>query len=93
MAWKAEQARSMNLKMCVLNNTYGKSYREFKEGGFEDDRALFCRVFEILEEEAEKMKKVNSSFINVAFNRLWDEYEETLESIQNNPVFQTEVVA
>jgi len=80
MAWKKQQIEDMELKIKVHKNRYEKKYNEWV-GKYFNDKQLFCNIYEILIEEMEKMKKVNSDYIGVAFNRLVAEDQETMDRI------------
>ena len=80
MAWKKEQERSMTLKARVFKNKYEAYYNRWN-GVRSDDRGLFCRLYEIVIEEMENMKKIKSNYINVAFNRSVEKESETMDDI------------
>lgn len=80
MAWKKQQEEDMNLSIRVFKNEFEETFNEW-EGKFTDDRELFCNLYKMALPEFEKMKKVNSNFINVAFNRLMQEDKSTMKGI------------
>ena len=50
---------------------------------FNDDRLLFCNMYEIMLEACNDMKKVKNNTIAVAFNRYFAEEMETMLRIYN----------
>ena len=67
MAWIKKQKADMNLSIWVFKNNFSRYYEAWS-GINTTDRALFCRLYEIILEEKENMKKVKSNYINCAFN-------------------------
>lgn len=80
MAWKKEQEEYMDLCIEVFKNKFEETFNEW-EGNFTDDRELFCNLYRNALPEFEKMKKVNSDFITVAFNRLMKQDQSTMFDI------------
>ena len=81
MAWKKQQEQGMELKIWVFKRNFEEYFVEWNTTDIRDDRRLFCNMYNIGLEEFENMKKVKSTFINVAFNEKMQEKIETMESI------------
>jgi hypothetical protein len=77
MAWKKEQNRYMDLLIRVLKDEFEGYYNRWN-GVETDDRAIFCRMYEIIIENANKMRKVNSSYIMCAVNEAIDDDKEKM---------------
>ena len=80
MAWKKKQEENMTLQIWCFKNEFEAYYNRWN-GVRSDDRGLFCRLYEIVIEEMENMKKVKSNFINCAFNRQIEKEEEMMRGI------------
>ncbi|HIJ51316.1 MAG TPA: hypothetical protein HPP54_09740 [Nitrospinae bacterium] len=63
--WRQQQEYMCDLKKRLLRDKYQATYEEWF-GRFSNDKALFCRIYEIILEELENMKGVKSNYIRVA---------------------------
>ena len=80
MAWKKEQNEYMDLMIRCMKNEFEGYYNRWVS--YETtDRVLFCRMYEILVGEINKMRKVKSNYINVAFRDAMKDDEDTMREI------------
>lgn len=81
MAWKKEQEERIELKIWVFKNDFEEYFVEWNTTDIRDDRRLFCNLYRTGLKEFENMKKVKSTFINVAFNEMMGFNIGTMERI------------
>ena len=79
MAWKKERNEMVDNWIWVFDRKFKEHYEEWK--GMGDDRGLFCRMFEIIHEEMQNIRKVKSNFILCAFSDSVKKYEERMQDI------------
>lgn len=72
---------SADLKRRYLKHNYEKCRKEYE--GFNDDRRVFCNIYDILIEALNVMEKVDNNFIWVAFNNECEKDVETLNRIKD----------
>ena len=78
--WRQKQARYCDIRKRVLMDDY-EVYVTAWEGRYTNDKALFCRLYNILLVENENMKGVRSNYVNVAFSQMFEEDCERLNRI------------
>ena len=60
--WKARKLHDLDIR-------FGTSYRDFKEGGYVDDRRVFVNTYEIIVQALESLPEEPVSYIRVAMWR------------------------
>lgn len=66
-------------KISLLRVKYKKYRAEWENQ--DDDRRVFCNIYDMLIEACEDMKHVTNNFIWIAFNRRYNEELQTLDEI------------
>jgi hypothetical protein len=71
---------SYETKKELLKCLYLKKYNEWN-CNFQDDRQLFCNMYEILAEALDDMKNIKNNYIWVGFNYKFAADRETMDNI------------
>lgn len=76
---KADSKKSADTKRKLLKLNFWKKRKEFEQFS-NDDRRVFCNVYDMLMESLEVMESVENNYIWVAFNKKFRiDFEELKE--------------
>lgn len=70
-------------KKWCLNNYFGKTYKDYKNGNLCGDRRLFLNIYDQLIEALDEMSKIENSFIWDAFNESYQRETTLLDKIKD----------